>query len=59
MYENIAVKILDLSGRLINEEIINEKSSITINPDISESGVYLVKITTPESRIVKQLVIQK
>ncbi|MEQ8907806.1 MAG: T9SS type A sorting domain-containing protein [Vicingaceae bacterium] len=57
--ENTQIRITDISGRSVFEGGFSKQQSINLNPQIIESGVYLLFIQAGDKQTVKRLVIQK
>ncbi|MEQ8907675.1 MAG: M43 family zinc metalloprotease [Vicingaceae bacterium] len=57
--ESTQIRISDISGRLVYEGVFSKQNRIDLNPQISESGVYLLFIQEGDQQTVKRLVIQK
>lgn len=57
--ENTQIRLTDINGRKIYEGGFSKQNRIDLNPQIHESGVYLLFIQEGEKQVVKRLVIQK
>ena len=55
------IKIIDVNGRIINEYTPEHTSSLKLNTNNLENGVYLIQITTTDNKVLrnKRIVVAK
>jgi hypothetical protein len=53
------LRILDLSGRLVREQLINGGNQITVNTEDLNNGVYQVSILTKDGIMTERMVVKK
>ncbi len=55
------IRIIDVNGRIINEYAPEHTSSIKLNTNNLENGVYLIQITTTDNKVLrnKRIVVAK
>ena len=57
--QKMVYSIYDVMGRkIIEKEISNESSSFDINLENYPKGIYLLNVTTGETKVVKKLVVK-
>jgi hypothetical protein len=54
--QNAELKIVDITGRVVNEQTLNSKHQ-TLNPNLS-SGIYFVKVSDGERAYVEKVVVE-
>jgi hypothetical protein len=57
--ESARIRITDINSRIVFERTISNQDQLRLDPQLNESGVYLIFIEEKDQRIVKRLVIQK
>ncbi|MDP1726913.1 MAG: BACON domain-containing carbohydrate-binding protein [Bacteroidota bacterium] len=57
--ENIQIKMIDLSGKLIDEFILNFKTLQQMNYEYLSDGIYLIQLISPDKVMQRKIVITK
>lgn len=50
------IVIFDLSGRIVEQVILNDHSSLRFHIDHLQSGVYIIKLDTPNGEIFRKMI---